>query len=223
MKSHLATLFCRGLASVTRTIDARIPPASPGERTLYLTFDDGPHPLGTNALLDVLLRNNVPATFFLVGENARRYPELVRRIVDAGHEVGNHSQTHIDGWKASRVSVLRDYIRGSRTLTEIAGHEPIRLRPPFGKITNAVSQWAIRHRQRVTLWDVMPPDFDPRSTVKSLSRSLLRGVRPGSIVCLHDNDVAATRTPQVLADCLPRLRKEGWAFAALPEPTWSRR
>jgi peptidoglycan/xylan/chitin deacetylase (PgdA/CDA1 family) len=151
-----------------------------------------------------------------VGENAERRPELVRRIVDAGHGIGNHSQTHVDGWKASRIAVLRDYFRGSRTLAGITGNVPTRLRPPFGKITKAVAKWGIRHRQRVTLWDVMPPDFDPRSTVESLSRSLLRGVRPGSIVCLHDNDVSATRTPQVLEHCLPRLSDLGWTFAALP-------
>jgi peptidoglycan-N-acetylglucosamine deacetylase len=218
MRSQLATLFCRGLAALTRTIDARIPPSSPGERTLYLTFDDGPHPVGTNALLNVLSRNSAPATFFLIGENARRFPELVRRIVDAGHAVGNHSQTHVNGWKASRIATLRDYIHGSRTLAEITGRVPNRLRPPFGKITKAVARWGIRHRQRVTLWDVMPPDFDPRSTVQSLSRSLQRGVRPGSIVCLHDNNVSATRTPQVLERCLPRLREEGWVFASLPKP-----
>jgi len=217
LKSQLATLFCRGLASLTRTIDARIPPASPAERTLYLTFDDGPHPAGTVALLDVLARHRAAATFFLIGENAQRQPDLVRNIIDAGHAVGNHSQTHVDGWKASRIATLRDYLRGSQTLAEITGHVPNRLRPPFGKITNAVAQWGIRHRQRVTLWDVMPPDFDPRSTVESLSRSLLRGVRPGSIVCLHDNDASASRTPQLLEECVPRLREEGWTFAALPD------
>jgi len=223
MKARLATWFCRGLSRLAETIDTRIVPASGDRRTVYLTFDDGPHPQGTETLLDVLDRHHVPATFFLVGENAARRPHLVRRIFEAGHMIGNHSHTHIDAWRASGRTVLRDFSRGSRILERLTGQPVQRMRPPYGKVTPTLARWAIRRKQRLTLWDVLPPDFHRRSKPRQLADHLLHGARPGSIICLHDNDVSQEKTPQMLAECLPRMKQAGWTFAVLPEPQMDER
>ena len=90
------------------------------------------------------------------------------------------------------------------------------MRPPFGRVTLAVAHWAIRKRQRLTLWDLMPADFRPGVSVNRVSRTLLRGVRRGSIVCLHDNDRSLAVTPRALEFSIPRLLDDGWEFALPP-------
>lgn len=217
MRAALGTWWSRGVAAVTSSIDSRIPPRPGADRTLYLTFDDGPNESGTSRLLSVLKRYAIPATFFLVGRNAQRMPDAVRRIAAAGHEIGNHSFSHIDAWKASRRATIADFRRGTRTLDALIP-QPVRLlRPPYGRVTHAVAHWAIRRRQRLTLWDVMPPDFQPGVSAALLSQRLIDGVRAGSIICLHDNDTSAAVTPDALDRSLPVLLERGWRFELLPE------
>lgn len=217
MQARLATWVCRAISAIAETIDHRILPAERERKTLYLTFDDGPTERGTERLLDVLARNDAPAMFFLVGQSAERYPELVRKTLDEGHAVGNHSDTHIDAWRASRAETLDDFARGAQRIEQVAGQPVDRMRPPYGRVTLPLVRWAKKNHQRFTLWDAMPPDFRPKATVEAVSRRFLRGVRNGSIVCLHDNERSARVTPGVLELCLPQLRKAGWTFAVLPE------
>lgn len=216
MRSVLATWLSRGISMLAESIDTRIPTSEPNGKTLYLTFDDGPTESGTIMLLETLRKFDVPATFFLVGENAEQIPQFVTQICDAGHAVGNHSYSHIDAWKSSRRATLVDFLKGSRVLEQLTGG-PLRLmRPPYGRVTKAVARWAKRKRQRLTLWDVMPPDFEPGITAERVARTFLQGVRNGSIICMHDNENSRSVTPAVLEDCLPRLIDDGWTFALLP-------
>ena len=216
MRAVCATWFSRILSSLTSTIDSRIPAAKSAPKTLYLTFDDGPTKFGTAELLDVLAKFSVPATFFLLGRNVERHPQLVRRILDLGHDVGNHSHSHIDAWKSSRRQTLADFRRCSNVLKQTLGVSVRLLRPPFGRVTPALAHWAIRRKQRLTLWDVMPPDFQPGISTSQIVRKMTRGVRNGSIICLHDNEQSRSVTPAALETALPQLQAEGWKFARLP-------
>lgn len=184
-----------------------------------LTFDDGPTDRGTPELLDVLGRWNVPATFFLLGENVRRLPSRARELEAAGHAIGNHFRRHVHSLRVSRRELVREVTEGGRILEEVLGVSPRWCRPPFGVLTHTLIKWSRIHRQQVVLWDVFPPDYLPWTTAASLERVLRRRLRPQSIVCLHDNAVSANATPALLRSALPRLLDEGWRFVTLPEPT----
>ena len=189
----------------------RLPKGRAGE--VALTFDDGPTG-DTGRLLDALADHDARATFFLIGENAARLPGEVRRILDAGHEVGNHSWSHINGWRESVPTLVREYRRTDAVLSDLAGR-PVRwVRPPFGKFTYPLIYWGRRRGQRVVLWDTMPCDYSPRASVARVTRTLA-AARDRSVVCLHDNARSAAVTPAALREALPRLAGRGLRFAPL--------
>ncbi|SFI46716.1 polysaccharide deacetylase family protein [Planctomicrobium piriforme] len=216
MRDWAATQVPRHVFSRLPRVLCRLPER--GE-TLSLTFDDGPHPEGTPALLDVLAKYNAPATFFLLGERVRRWPELVKRILDAGHAIGNHSWSHADFWKCSKTHLLTELTRCQRTLEDLAG-EPVRwVRPPYGHVTYTVRAWAKRKDVRVVLWDLLPPDYSPVPDVKRLQRIYKRFVRSGSIICLHDNNNSLRVTPELLDSIIPQAQASGRTFVPLSVPS----
>jgi peptidoglycan/xylan/chitin deacetylase (PgdA/CDA1 family) len=204
----------------------RLPPEKSGaidpprSKTAALTFDDGPTDVGSPELLDVLARHNIPATFFLLGENVRQRPERARAIHKAGHAIANHFRRHINCLRSSRRAIVREVTEGGRILEDVLGVSPKWCRPPYGVLTHTLVKWSRLHRQQIVLWDVFPPDYMPWSRPVDLSRVLVSRLSPGSIICLHDNNASAGRTPAMLRETLPRLLDEGWNFIALPEPRW---
>jgi peptidoglycan/xylan/chitin deacetylase (PgdA/CDA1 family) len=200
----------------------RLPDVKGQEKVAALTFDDGPTDRGTPELLDVLAQWNVPATFFLLGENVRGLPDRARSIVAGGHAIGNHFRRHIDSMKASRRMIVREVTEGGRILGDVLGVRPAWCRPPYGILTHTLVKWSRLHGQQVVLWDVFPPDYMPWSTAGLLERILVRRLVPGSIVCLHDNIGSARSTPVMLRSVLPRLIDDGWKFVVLPVPQVSR-
>jgi peptidoglycan/xylan/chitin deacetylase (PgdA/CDA1 family) len=168
-------------------------------RGIALTFDDGPHPEHTPRLLDELQKHGIPATFFVVGREAERFPKLVRRIVAEGHALGHHSYTHGDPRDTS-AKVLLEEIRRSRVLLEQITGEPSNLfRPPQGKLTGR-KLWSIwREGQTVALWNIDPRDYRVRDSLRL--REWARQYRPhaGDIVLLHDNQPNALAIVEELA------------------------
>lgn len=185
-----------------------------GERTLYLTFDDGPTATMTDPLLRVLDRFGARATCFLIGAQAAGDPARVRRIQSAGHTVGNHTFTHPDPWKTPDAALIQELERTTDVLQSITGAPVRHLRPPYGHVTRAISRWGDAHGQQVVMWDVMPGDFLGVATQASVERHVLRFVRSGSVVVLHDNPIAPM-TPAALETILQRLSRRGWTFEAL--------
>lgn len=183
---------------------------TPGERAVVLTFDDGPNPPDTAALLDVLAREEVPAVFCLVGEHARAHPDLVRRIVRDGHVLGNHSFHHddLEEWEPARV---RDDLE--RTLDAIRAAVPDAdvpyFRAPFGHWGRAIpvaDELGMRPLGwQLSVWDWEPPGAD--ELVRRMS-----GVMPGGIILLHDGGGDRSQTVEAVADFIPRMRADGWTF-----------
>lgn len=192
---------------------------------IALTFDDGPEPGVTERVLAILERHRVPAAFFMLGRNVRRYPDLVRRVADAGHVVGNHSDSHLDGWRVRTAELLADFERGADALANVLRHPPHWMRPPYGHFTLPLIAWCRQQRQRMVMWDVAPPDYCPGIAPRVVRQSLDDWLRPGSIVLLHDSAAAGAVTPSLLEEYLPRLQDAGWDFVSLPEseqmaPSW---
>lgn len=151
-----------------------------------LTFDDGPHPTHTPMLLDILARYNVKATFYVIGQNVRRYPEILHRMVAEGHEVGNHTWTHPTLSRLGNGSFLREIDRTQEIVWRTVGALPATMRPPYGAITSRQSH--MLHDQRnipTIIWSVDPQDWRrPGSSV--VADRMVRGAQPGSVILAHD-------------------------------------
>ena len=150
-----------------------------------LTFDDGPDPVYTPLLLDVLAVAGVRATFFCVGEAARRHPELVRRIDAEGHAVGHHSLTHPHPTGTGLVALVRDWRAGQRAVSVALGRPVRRFRPPYGELGRRGRLAASLLRLRPELWDVDPGDWKPGADPGAIA-AVIRGAGDGEVVLLHD-------------------------------------
>jgi peptidoglycan-N-acetylglucosamine deacetylase len=189
-----------------------------------LTFDDGPTRGVTGRVLDVLARERVPATFFVVGRAARREPALLRRMAREGHQVENHSDTHPHlnalVWPAALDGEIA---RADDAIAAATGRRPRWLRPPFGARSAAVLDAARRHGERVALWTAMLDETSPSAPPPALAERLVRQVGDGAIVVLHDGDQGrpdaggrayeAQLVPRVIA----ALRARGYRFVTLDE------
>lgn len=218
VSNHLAFLYGM-LEPSNALLGANISrlPESAG-RSVALTFDDGPHPAATPAILDILKRENVRATFFIVGERAEHHPDIVRRMRDEGHVVGNHSQTHpYHFWTYSPSATRREIFRAQESIARACGETPVLFRAPAG-IRNAFVHPILEEAGlRLTSWSARAFDTftdDP----ERIRRRLVRAVRPGSIALLHDvvrggkpAHATAAALPAIIAD----LRERDFAFASL--------
>lgn len=180
-----------------------------GSRMVYLTFDDGPHPEATAFVLDALAPYAAPATFFTVGGNVSRYPELMERLRREGHALGHHTERHLNARRVRKADYLADVETG-------AGKSPsVYFRPPYGKLTWGTYQ-ALKNRYRIVFWDVLSEDYDTRYTAQQCIDKVMRQVRPGSLVVLHDNPKCLDRLKIILPGLLERLKSEGYTFGRLP-------
>ena len=175
------------------------------ERAVYLTFDDGPIPESTPFILDILRRFGVRATFFVVGDNVRKYPDLFQRIIDEGHLVGNHTHNHISGFRHT----VRDYMFNvEKANAYIRSHF---FRPPHGWMRLSQYAWLSR-RYKVVMWDVVTRDYSKWMTPDDIVNNVKRYVRNGSIITFHDSLKAIDKLHTALPQSLQWLTEQGYAF-----------
>ena len=181
-----------------------------------LTFDDGPWPHTTEQVLAVLAQRRAPATFFVVGRQVQRYPELVRRELAAGMTIGTHSYSHPQPFDRLAARRIRQEItRGRRTL-EPLGVRPVGFRPPGGAASATVVTAAERLGCRTVLWTVDPGDWQPGVAADQLVQRVLAAARPGAIVLLHDGGGDRSATVAALPAIIDGLRRLGLTLTALP-------
>ena len=178
---------------------------------VHLTFDDGPHPEWTPFVLDELARTGQKGTFFCVGENIERHPDVFDRIRDEGHAWGNHTMRHESGWATPHRAYLRSYLE----CEAITGSGLFR--PPYGRITKGQAR-AIGARSEVVMWTVLTGDFDARRPPETCLEATNRAMKPGAIAVMHDSEKAAPRLQTVLPGVLDFLESKGWQSAPLSMP-----
>lgn len=183
---------------------------------IYLTFDDGPDPEITPPLLDVLQQHHIPATFFLVGKKAEHHPEIVRRISEAGHTIGNHSYNHIRLLFQSASEIQFQIQATDDILAAITGHKPSLFRPPYGKFGPNLLHVTAQTGHRVVMWNHSAKDYKRDATRKSIEARLQK-IKPGNIVLLHDGIRQSRLTLAALENALKGLRISGHQFAALQD------
>lgn len=200
-------------------------PTSVGTRNSYssvnvslpfiaLTFDDGPHPVNTPRLLDILKERNVKATFYVVATNAKAHPEIMRRIIAEGHEIGNHTVTHGDLTKMSNDQVRKELRDSHTAIVSTTGVAPRTMRPPYGAITSSQKSW-IRNEfgYPAILWSVDPEDWKrPGSSV--VASRLVSGAKPGGILLVHDIHAP---TIDAMPSAIDQLLAKGLQFVTVTQ------
>lgn len=192
------------------------------DRAVALTFDDGPHPQGTPRVLELLARAGAWATFFLAGEQVERFPELAAEIVARGHEVGIHCFRHRNSMRIGPAATREDLDRAEKAIAEATGVEPRRYRPPYGILTAPALLHARRRGWETVLWRGAGRDWRASATPESIASRLLRGVRGGEVLLLHDADWYSAprsweRTAAALELVLERLDERGLSLAPLSD------
>lgn len=213
-------------------------PVEPGEKILYLTFDDGPHPIATPMVLDQLKRFNAKATFFCIGKNVADHREVYQRILDEGHSVGNHTYSHLNGWKAKDSDYIADVLRAAELIDSRL------FRPPYGRITRFQSA-VLRHQLAeadktkpadpneatdtppagsgpaekqhfsIVMWSVLSADWDQQIDGNKCYENVVLNSKPGSIIVFHDSAKALPRLEQALPRVLEHFHQQGYRFEAI--------
>lgn len=181
---------------------------------IALTFDDGPGKATTPRLLDMLAKRNIKVTFFVLGENAKDNPEILKREVAEGHEIGNHSWNHPDLSKKSDDAVRSQIQQTQDTVFQITGIKPKIMRPPYGAFTERQKKWAgEQFGLKVILWEVDPNDWKkPGPAI--VAHRILEGTRPGAIILSHD---IHAQTVDAMAEVLDGLQAKGFKFVTVSE------
>ncbi|MDO4581457.1 MAG: polysaccharide deacetylase family protein [Bacillota bacterium] len=191
-------------------------------RQILLSFDDGPDPVYTPQLLELLARQQAPALFMVLGEQAARYPWLLGQMLEQGHTVGLHGGSHRNPWLLTPWQMRREFEQGLRVLQGLG--VPVKYyRPPHGNINLATLYYARRYRLRIVLWSVMVGDWRIAGADEIADR-LLDAVNDRAVICLHDAGEhsggaagAPRQTIAALERLLPLWRRQGYAFAAAGE------
>lgn len=179
------------------------------KKEIFLTFDDGPGPKLTNWILDLLAQYNAKASFFCVGENLVRYPEIVQEMKNAGHLVANHTYNHLNGWRTDDETYI-DNIEKCEVLTK----NKI-FRPPYGKIKKSQRKHLLSNNYRIIMWDLLTYDFEPGLNKERSLEKIYSITKPGSIIVFHDNIKAEENLRYLLPKTLEYFANLGYSFSSL--------
>ena len=178
------------------------------EKSIYLSFDDGPIPVVTPFVLNTLKSFNAKATFFCIGENIEKHPEIYEQILAEGHSVGNHTYNHLKGWETENKIFLENVSQCAKLVKSNL------FRPPYGRaktsqISNLKSQYSI------VMWDVLSGDFDTKISPQKCLQNVMNHTRNGSIIVFHDSLKAFERLEYALPLALELLQEKGFEFEKL--------
>jgi peptidoglycan/xylan/chitin deacetylase (PgdA/CDA1 family) len=176
---------------------------------VYLTFDDGPTPVVTPWVLEQLEAAEAKATFFCLGRNVDKHPAIYRQILSAGHSVGNHSYSHLKGFRSSVKRYMDDIHLASDMIDSKL------FRPPYGRILPRQVK-AVMEEYDIIMWDVLSIDYNSGLSGERVLRNVTKNVKPGSIIVFHDSDKAADNLYYALPRTLEYLKQEGYSMRSIP-------
>ena len=178
-------------------------------REVYLTFDDGPTPVVTPWVLEQLDKAGAKATFFCLGRNVDKHPDIYKQILSGGHSVGNHSYSHLKGFRSSISRYMDDIHLASGMIDSKL------FRPPYGRIFPGQVK-AVLEQYDIIMWDVLSIDYNSGLGGERVLRNVTRNVKPGSIIVFHDSDKAADNLYYALPRTLEFLKEEGYSMKQIP-------
>ena len=189
------------------------------EKKIWLTFDDGPEEEVTEFILLTLKKLEIRATFFLTGEQIKKYPELTKQIIEAGHIVGNHSFSHLDGFKTKKEKYIYDIELCQKLINEkiveMGMSKKSRIfRPPYGRILPKQIK-LLNEKYQLVMWDVFSWDFKKNITKEKLHKNVLENVELGSIIVFHNNQKSYKNLLISLESILVKLKSQGYSFSTI--------
>ena len=178
--------------------------------TVYLTFDDGPIPEVTEWVLAELKKHGFKATFFSIGENITKHPEIFKKVISEGHSIGNHTYNHLNGWNTSTEDYIKNVARCEEAISKNINQnlKSKLFRPPYGKIKTAQSKAIQKLGYKIIMWDVLSADFDTTISREQCLDNVLSNVKPGSIIVFHDSVKAFKNLEYVLPKTLAFLKEK---------------
>lgn len=187
------------------------------EKTLFLTFDDGPTPNITEWVLNTLNQYHAKATFFCIGDNVRKYPEIFNQIVNEGHTIGNHSNNHINGWKTKTKSYLENVLLAEESIRNQNLQSSLTnlFRPPYGQIKPKQGKKLMALGYRIVMWDVLSFDWDKTVSKQQCFERVISKSKNGSIIVFHDSLKALDNMKFALPKILEYYSEKGFSFKAI--------
>lgn len=178
------------------------------DKTLFLTFDDGPHPDITPWVLNQLSTYNAKATFFCVGDNVRKFPDVYKQVIDEGHRTGNHTYHHLNGWKTPDDQYFAD----TELAQQLIGSNLFR--PPYGRLTRSQMK-TLSKTYRIIMWDILTRDYDKFIDAEAALITIKKYIRNGSVIVFHDSGKAEQNLKIMLPEVLKYYSAKGYVFKSL--------
>jgi peptidoglycan/xylan/chitin deacetylase (PgdA/CDA1 family) len=183
---------------------------------IYLTFDDGPIPVVTEWVLDLLKSEEIKATFFCIGDNIQKHPEVYKRILSEGHQTGNHTFNHLNGWKTDTENYINNFKLCETEHLKLNTEHFFLFRPPYGKIKPSQSKKIRQLGYKIIMWDVLSCDFDPTISVEKCLENVISNTIQGSIIVFHDSLKAEKNLKYALPKAIHILKNKGFVFDVIP-------
>lgn len=186
------------------------------DNVVYLTFDDGPTPDVTEWVLSVLAQHEVKATFFCIGNNIEKHPEIFRKVIEGGHTIANHTYNHRNGWNTENEVYMENIEATEQSIARHSGlGRTVLFRPPYGKIKGTQANEVRNCGYRIVMWDVLSADFDRTITPEKCLQNVIRNTRSGSVIIFHDSVKAFPNLEYALPRAIEYLKGKGYHFEAI--------
>ena len=189
----------------------------PTDKVVALTFDDGPGPKNTAQVLEILKKNNVKATFFMIGSMVQAFPKIAKQVADDGHVIGNHTWHH---WyrRMDTATAAKEIDRTADIIYKTTGEKTTLFRPPGGYLNNGLVDYAKNHHYAVMMWSGESGDAERRSPqVPGLVKNVIKSAKPGGIILMHDGGGNRAKTVKALPQMIADLKAQGYRFVTIPE------
>ncbi|WP_271423597.1 polysaccharide deacetylase family protein [Aequorivita sinensis] len=209
---------------IQRLYPERIWAFSHAKNSVYLTFDDGPIPEVTPWVLNELKKHQAKATFFCIGNNIQKHPEVLKSVISEDHTVGNHTYNHLNGWKTKTSNYIENTEKASKqilnTIKQISGMDQKSFgsklfRPPYGRITSKQAKIIQKKGYKIVMWDIISFDYDASISKEKCLQNVLKNIKPGSVVVFHDSLKAEKNLRYTLPKVLRYISEKGWKCASL--------